>query len=267
MKKIISLFLASAMVLALILATVLSVSASIDGNWNVYGRKSAYASEEKLNETSIPGYEYSADGLHMIPANWSNSTPWGIVQTKEQIDLRQGVYMEVRVDDFTYSGDKWFGFNVWEERIDEFPHEEDKQAIGYEALIRLTEEKNINFFQLNWQESPGVTSGTSSVDAINVKDEFDDNGCAIYKFYITWNEETGYNVSINGADLGAAFNKRFTDFFDGPENDGKAYISFSLQNGTKGGTVGCTVLKFGTSPEKCEKPMSLKVRAKPPRKV
>ena len=31
----------------------------------------------------------------MIPANWSNSTPWGIVQTKEQIDLRQGVYMEV----------------------------------------------------------------------------------------------------------------------------------------------------------------------------
>ena len=54
MKKIISLFLASAMVLALILATVLSVSASIEGNWNVYGRKSAYASEEKLNETSIP---------------------------------------------------------------------------------------------------------------------------------------------------------------------------------------------------------------------
>ena len=53
------------------------------------------------------------------------------------------------MDDFTYSGDKWFGLNVWEERIDEFPHEEDKQAIGYEALIRLTEEKNINFFQLN----------------------------------------------------------------------------------------------------------------------
>ena len=247
MKKFISFVLAATMCLSLTLGLAVGTSAAVPGEWNVFTAKGQYKDPDNPEMKSIPGYEYTEEGLHMIPADWSTSSPWGILQTKEQVDLRQGVYMEVRVDDFTYEGDKWFGFNIWEEKIDEFPNEEDKQALGFEMLIRVNEDKTISSVQVNRHLSVGASLTTTMMDTSNVKDNFDKNGCPVMTLEIFWDQVKGYNVVINGATLNSTDAKEMTDFFDGPDNDGKAYVSFSLQNSIKGGTAECTVTKFGTS--------------------
>lgn len=254
MKKLLSLFVVAAMVLSLMLACAVTVSAAGEGDWDVYSSRGSYKDKDDPNKKPVPGYEYTEDGLHMIPADWSESTPWGIFQTKEQVNLRDGVYMEVRIDNFTYEGDKWFAFNIWEEKIDEFPNESDKSAIGLEALVRIDANKKITGVPLNIHTKYGESVTTSAMGMMDVKNVFDDNGCPIVTLQITWDETTGYSMYVNGATLSTKDAQTMTDIFDGKDNDGYAYISFSLQNGTKGGTAECTILKFGTSPEDCEKP-------------
>ncbi len=254
MKKILSLFVAAAMILSLMFVCVITASAAGEGDWDVYSSRGSYEDKDDPNKRPVPGYEYTEDGLHMIPADWSESTPWGIFQTKEQVNLREGVYMEVRIDNFTYEGDKWFAFNIWEEKIDEFPDASDKSAIGLEALVRVDGNKKITSVPLNIHTKYGESTTLSYMGMMDVKNVYDDNGCPIVTLQITWDETTGYSMYVNGATLSTKDAQTMTDIFDGEDNDGYAYISFSLQNSTKGGTVECTVLKFGTSPEDCEKP-------------
>lgn len=254
MKKLLSVLLASAMILSLVFVCMITASASVEGDWDVYANKGTYRAENEQDKKPVPGYEYTEDGLHMIPADWSDTSPWGIFQTKEQVDLRQGVYMEVRIDNFTYDGDKWFGFNIWEEKIDEFPHETDKSSIGLEALVRINGNKEITSIPVNSHVEYGTATATTYMNTAGVKNNFDSEGRPIITFQITWSEAEGYNVIINGATLTKSDAKTMTDLFDGPDNDGHAYISFSLQNSIKGGTVECTILKFGTSPTDCDTP-------------
>ena len=247
MRKIISLTLAIILCLSLAFATMISASAAVVGEWDVYTGRGQYKEKDNPEMKSIPGYEYTDEGLHMIPADWSTSSPWGIFQTKEQVDLRQGVYMEVRVDNFTYEGDKWFGFNIWEEKIDEFPYEEDKQSLGIEMLIRVNEDKTIKSMQVNRHTAVGDSTVTTGISTSSVINNIDAQGRPTMTLEITWSEAAGYNVKINGAMLSASDAAEMTKFFDGPDNDGMAYVSFSLQNSIKGGTAECTITKFGKS--------------------
>lgn len=247
MKKIISLMLAIILCLSLAVAMMVSTSAAVVGEWNVYTGRGQYKEKDNPEMKSIPGYEYTDEGLHMIPADWSTSSPWGIFQTKEQVDLRQGVYMEVRVDNFTYEEDRWFGFNIWEERIDEFPYEEDKQSLGVEMLIRVNSDKTISNVQVNRHTVVGKSTVTTSMNTSGIVNNIDTKDRPTMTLEITWSESAGYNVKINGAVLSASDAAAMTEFFDGPDNDGMAYISFSLQNSVKGGTAECTITKFGKS--------------------
>ncbi len=240
MKRVLSLIIALAMVLTLIVAmNVTAYAAFGDGEWNVYARRGSYEDIDPGDPIAAPGYEYTTDGLHMIPTDWSNSRAWGICQTKDQVDLRQGVYMEVRIDNFTYESDKWFGFNIWEERVDKFPNTNDTQPLGAEVLLRTgTNTKDIATFQLNHHTAVGgslVTGGETANSSFENK--YDENGCAIYTLQITWSITNGYTVIINGQALNKTFCQTVTDFFDGDDNDGQAYVSFSLQTGAKNGTV------------------------------
>lgn len=256
MKKYLSVLLTVAMLVSLVTVFATNVNAIGEGEWNVYARRGAYENADEFEIISTPGYEYTADGLHMIPPEYSDTDrAWGIIQTKDQVDLRQGVYMEVRVDDFTYEGDKWFGFNIWEERIDEFPNENDKQPLGFEALLRPNDEKNVASLQLNSHTSAGASIDTAGASASEFENKHDENGCPILTLQITWSETEGYAMILNGLAVSQSYCDKMTQFFDGEDNDGLAYLSFSLQTGAKNGTVECTVLKFGTSPEDCSIPV------------
>ena len=136
MKKTLSVIIAIARIVAISVTAIVTVSA-VEGDWLVFADKDSYAYDAE-DVKSIPGYEYTDEGLHMIPADWSTTAPYGTFQTRDEIDLRSGVYMEVRVDDYTYSaGDKWFKFGIYDAPIDYFRDDDDNDYGGY-VLIRPT---------------------------------------------------------------------------------------------------------------------------------
>ncbi len=251
MKKIVSLFLLLIMVVS-VLSVFTVVAEAAQGEWNVYSIKREYKEEYEADRRSIAGYEYTDEGLHMIPADWSTSTPYATFQTRDKVNLRDGVYMKVRLDNYTYGGDGWLGFGVNQFQIDEFPENEDEVGDpNVMALIRLNANtKNVNFLQVNCSETE--SKAVNGNKAIN---EFDDQGRVILTYQITWDEDSGYMITANGLDIPTEIASKFTEMFDSEENNGMGYVQFALFSGNKGGTVECTVLKFGTCEEDAETPV------------
>ena len=234
MKRFLAVMLTVAMLVSLIIVSTVSVSAVV-GDWSVYTNSGSYKDDADTIR-DFPGYEYTDEGLHVIPAEWSQTGPWAIAQTTNPINLRDGVYMEVRVDDFTYyAGDKWFAFEIWEYKIDEIPEEIDNY--GGEILNRFSvndtdgDGKADAFNALSYSEcwhyikdgeriTPGSVKGTIEVD---------ENGKPILKFQVTYdNANESYSIFINGAPVPDAYNIALTQYFE--ERDGEAYISFSAQS-------------------------------------
>ena len=111
MKKVLSTVLAATMLLALCVALVVPASA-VDGNWIVYSKADYYEPDFEGDIMSIPGYEYNAEGLRILSADWRDFKPGAGMQTKEKLDIKEGVYMKVRIDEFNYETDHWFNFHI-----------------------------------------------------------------------------------------------------------------------------------------------------------
>ena len=114
-------------------------------------------------------------------------------------------------------------------------------------LIRVNQDKTISNIHVNRHTGVGESTVTTSMNTSGIVNNIDTKDRPTMTLEITWNESAGYNVKINGAVLSASDAAAMTEFFDGPDNDGMAYISFSLQNSIKGGTAECTITKFGKS--------------------
>ena len=118
MKKLICLAIAAIMILSMIPVMALSASAALEGDWNVLRDYQTYIDEEKGDVViPAPGYEYTSEGLMTISPDYSNYTPKFTVQTKLPQSLKDGVYLEFRVDDYPYGGedgaaDHWLSFNL-----------------------------------------------------------------------------------------------------------------------------------------------------------
>ncbi len=255
MKKILSVILAAMMIVSCFAAFTITASAA-QGDWNVYATRADYIDEYDPNNRSIPGYEYiEGEGLHMIPADYTWFTPNARFNTKKKVNLRDGVYMRVRIDDFTHGNDEWFGFYLNELQVDEFISEDVTSNPGMSALVRVSPTtREIRTVQANYSTSH--ESGSKSVNSAPVKDvswnEFDDQDRLIFTFEVKWNEEDGYSVICNGIELDKGMMQEMTKVFD--ENDGLMYVGFALQNSNMGGTVECTILEFGTDAEHAEIP-------------
>ena len=139
MKKILSALLVAAMLVATLVVAVMPVAAKNgDGEWSVYAIKSQYLDGYADIMHDVPGYEYTDEGLRMIPATWKDSTPYATFQTTDPVYLKEGVYLQVRVDQFTYdAGDRWFGFSVWDQQNVELGKQGDEYGYGVETLIRI----------------------------------------------------------------------------------------------------------------------------------
>ncbi len=246
MKKKISFMLALAMLLGL--AVTLAVpAAAIDGQWVVYGPKDQYLEGYEGDMRPVPGYEYTKEGLKVIPADWRDFKPVFGVQTKEPVDLRDGVYMLIRIDEFTYANDKWFNLSVWDEQyVAPGNKNTSKFGAGLQALIRPSDYGDVG--GAAWYINGFDACGTSYMPT--GAERKDAEGHVLLALTITWDGKT-YAVDINGAQAPAACSQFLNEHFP----DGQAYIGFNTQNANKGGTAACTVLKFGTSKAKATAPM------------
>lgn len=260
MKKIISVSIIATMILSMFVYMALPVSA-VEGEWSVYADKETYF-EFSNTVRSIPGYEYNGDGLHMIPANWSTTAPYGIFQTSYTQDLRSGVYMEVRVDDFTYgASDKWISFQVGKLRVDEFNSAEDSKFYGNDMIVRLKakEENGESVFdridRIEWWQRDDTGSRSEKGTRTDGQTLYvgRDRGCPVFVFELFYDRNSGYSVRINGADSAASYNQALTSYIESMNH--QAYISFAIQNSELDGTVECTILKYGSNASTAQRPV------------
>ena len=246
MKKILSTLLIAAMLLSMVI--IVSVpAAAIDGEWTTYGPASESADGYTGDPTSIPGYEYTADGLHVIPANWDEQVVYGTVQTKNLVNIEDGIYLEFRVDEFDGIGqDNWFSITLWDSK-----NVEPGQTIygkGVMTLNRISydaENDKYYFGTVDWYTDGFTTKGQTcekdDKDA-NIKKYLNDDGSFTMTLEIK-KAGGGYQTFINGAAAPDSVNEYIATKF----KDGEAYIGITYRHGNTGGTVDMTITKFGTS--------------------
>ena len=165
MKKILSVLLVAAMLVSLVAAIGIP-AAAIDGEWIVYSKADHYMDDFDGDMMSIPGYEYTEEGLKVIPADWKDFTPGAGVQTKEKVDIKNGVYMEVRVDEFSNEKDFWFNFNIWSKPMFKAGKTDvEKWGYGVQELIRSNAQ--YSSWRCEWSTGGFVSKGSTNISADN----------------------------------------------------------------------------------------------------
>ncbi len=151
MKRFLSLLLAVAMIVSTLIIVSLPASA-VEGDWMVYARKEQYRDDYEDDEyVSVMGYEYTNEGFHTIsPEFYAGQSPRGGLQTKSTYDLKEGVYMLIRVDEFSYDApDKWLNLNLWSEPMVELASS-DAERDGYGVQTIMRPGNDGKFIQLEW---------------------------------------------------------------------------------------------------------------------
>ncbi len=257
MKKILSIALALTVLLSL--AAVLAIpAAAVDGDWHILPKATFLQPDYDGDPESLAGYEYTDRGFHTIPTDaWKESNPYVFAQTKEKVDLKEGVYLEIEIDEFTYKNDKWFNLNIWDS-VSLAPGNSDPiYGSGVQNLIRPSDSPDAEDLTkpgtvsgVSWYTGPFTAAGSSNMVAEkNLKTE---DGDPIFCMSLTW-DGTSYALDINGAAAPAAVITYMNEKWGG--NDSEAYIGFWAKNSNKGGTVEYTITKFGTSAETATTPM------------
>ena len=260
MKKLLAILLTAAMLLSLVIVATVSVAAEDenDGMWTTMVNASQYDADYFDDERSIPGYEYSERGFEMVPGDWSTSTPFATIQSKEKVNIKQGVYMEVRIDEFSYdAGDKWFNFNIWDSVGIEPGNIDMKYGSGVQTLLRPTTlgpdanaEKTTtggSVPNIYWYTNAFAYIDMTTIDLEN-RTAIEEDGVYkdVFTLEISWDAANNtYVLSINGS----AAPQKVIDYMNTKFAGGEAYIGFTTQNAKKGGTIDLTITKFGTSKE------------------
>ncbi len=256
MKKILSILLTVAMLFSL--AAVMAIpTAAVDGDWHITPGLSDGDDDDDWGNDSYsgPGWEYTDRGFHLIPTTaWENDTPWGSVQTKNKVDLKEGVYLEIEIDNFTYKSDKWFNLNIWDSTGIAPGDGNPKYGEGVQTLMRPSD------YSANGTPGPVTgaawyykefTAGGAS-NFVADQNKTTEAGHPILCMTLTWNGST-YALDINGAAAPAAVINFMNEKWGG--NESEAYIGFIGQNSHKGGTVEFTITKFGTNKNSATVPM------------
>jgi len=248
MKKFISMVLAVAMIVSLLIVATVP-TAAVDGDWVAVGRADQYdGSASKSDYESVAGYYYDDEGFHLTAANWAGQTPWARFVSKNKIDLKDGVYMEIRIDEFNFANglDSWFTFIFWD-NIHMTPGEKG-HGNGVYNHIRPTG-NNINFW---YAGDCDQQSQTNQIPKKTVA--YGDEQRTVFVAEVSWNEENStFAYTINGVAAPSSVINYMNEKWGGA--DSLAYVGFALQHSELNGKVACTLLKYGTSADDCAAPM------------
>ncbi len=250
MKKFLSFVLAAAMLLSMIIVVSLP-TAAVDGDWVVYTRPSDYGTNDDGTPKTpvVAGYQYTADGFTTVDADWTNRAPFLTVQTRNKVNVENGIYLKVCVDRYAYEdNDAWVNFSFWDSQNIE--PGQTGYGKGVQTLIRPTRENDESedwfYSEVQWWDNEWHNAGKTPF-----KDAEGNNttvpvvdGKATFEVELK-RENGAYTLSINGAQASEATMAIFSAVFSG----GEAYVGISLHNTTYDSVVGLTILAFGTSRE------------------
>ncbi len=253
MKRILTLCLILTMLSGLLTAMAIpTAAADIPGDWTTYIAASEYPAEGEDTTGRVfkpeAGYKYTGEGFTIVPADYTDSAPFMTVQSKELMPVKDGVYMEFRVDDFAYGGpegniDNWICISIT-----------NKPKVtpglttfggGWMGLIRSNGVKeDAKVESCNTKEAVGDYGGEFRViGSSNIKTVKDAQGREIYTLEVT-NLGGQYSIKVNGVavmglgDISANLN--------GMNKNGDFYVGVTLYSSVKDGKAAMTMLKYGT---------------------
>ncbi len=259
MKKVLALIVALMMIVSMIPVMAITTSAAeVDGDWMTYRSAGGYKEPEPGEEesyTPAPGYEYTDEGFHMISADYTGCTPFGTIQSREPVSVKDGVYMELRVDQYPYGGEKgtddhWICFSIWDsEKI--APGNTLDYGQGWLSLCRTPGEGGSGSAQSFNSGNTGNGIWQHHGD-VTITPELDADGKEIYTFEVVW-DGSNYNIAICGVAVQGAAN--IASHLNGINPDGEFYIGVTFHSGAANQPIEATMLKFGTSKETAETPV------------
>jgi len=264
-KRIIALIVCAVMLLSMIPVALLTTGAAeVDGMWTTYRSAGDYDDpDETTEEGEEPpiykpeaGYTYTDEGFSVVPADYTGTAPFMTVSTTEKQSIKDGIYLQFRVDDYAYDGgtgaDQWICLTLNTGKVEHDDTITGKVAPGSTAfgggwltLIRgngngactilphLTDPKTEDF------------GGTfTNIGAVNGEAPMDDQGREIYTFEVTHNG-SAYEIKVNGVVQPGA--EQTTALLDKLDANGEFFIGVTMMASVQNGNAALTILKYGTS--------------------
>ena len=262
-KRIIALLLCAVMLLSMIPVMAISTAAATDGIWTTYRFAGEYPDpdeEEDPNEEPTiykpeAGYEYTSEGFSVIGADYKNTTPSLTVITKEKQDIKDGIYLQFRIDDYSYDGgtgaDQWICLSLT--TGEKVAPGSTSYGGGWLTLVRGIGDGNCSMLPHLTDPKTEDFGGTfNNIGIVNGSAPMDEEGREIYTLEVTWTGSE-YEIKVNGVvQPGAA---QATALLEKLDSNGQFYVGVNMQAGVKNGTAAITVLKYGTSEADATKPV------------
>lgn len=255
MKRFISVLLA-ALMLASLMAVLAVPASAADGEWEVYAPPEQTEADFEGSHKAVPGFEYTSNGFHTVPAEYIEDTPWVGIHTKDPVSLMDGVYLEVRIDNFSYeASDKWFNLAIWDQSTPAPPSA--NYGKGIQTLIRpqYDAEKDQYYVEpIEWYiEEFSRRNSTNEENEKPDKIYVADDGSITLTLELKY-EGGLYKLEINGAEAPMDATMWINDYFaNNMKHEG--YVCFMMQNTAKNGVAECTITKYGTSKATAKAPL------------
>ena len=249
MKKILAICLALTTLLGLIPVLALSASAAeVSGDWTTYRAASEYPENSDKPQKPEAGYKYTDEGFTVVPADYSDSSPFMTVQSKELQPIKEGIYMEFRVDDYSYNGpehniDNWICISITnrEKVVPGAP----AYGGGWMCLIRGNGEgAEAKAESCNTVEKTESNPGSfNNLGGKQITPKLDDQGREIYTLEGVWSGSQ-YVFKLNGVIMQGM--GTISANLENLNPNGEFYVGVTLYSSVKDGTAAMTILKYGT---------------------
>lgn len=190
----------------------------------------------------IPKSALTDDGLYATVYSF-DATPWLRLVRNEAVDLKKGVYMEIRVDEFNYGSnldawfDAWFDVMFWDQMY--MIPGDSSFGSGAQCLIRPNI-NTIHWFKRGFDQVNGYPQQEFSPEVVD--------GKHYLTVELSWDEANKTFVyTINGVSAPQDLITYMNEKWGG--SDSYAYVGFCFQHNRINEKIGCTILKYGTSAE------------------
>ena len=251
-KRLMIAFLSLAMLFALIPVAEVTSHAAKEGMWTTYRFANNYCPPDcDCGGTDIyppeVGYEYTNEGFTVIPAEWRTTAAHMAVVTHETQEIKWGVYLQFRVDDFSYGGD--IGADHWMvlslSTQEKFQPGSTAYGGGWMALLRGDGDGEA--LAIPHLTDPKTESFGGSFIPLGGGKEIavprDNQGREIYTLEITW-DGSAYEMKVNGVVMGGTDDT--TKLLEKLSARGEFYLGVGMMSAEKAGTAALTILKYGT---------------------
>ena len=169
------------------------------------------------------------------------------MQTKEPKPLKEGLYLQVRIDEYAYGGengsaDHWISFNISD--VPGINPGSIDWGNNWLCLIRGNGDGNALLESFLTTKTTDTKVGSFAVQSRpNITAPVDDQGREIYTLEIAW-DGTAYELKVNG---NVVSNTAISNALKTWIETGEYYVGVTLHSGVPDATQAITILKYGNS--------------------